>query len=169
MVLAGRNYWFNVADPGVSSTQGSGTPSNQPCVLANVVASPWVNIRTGYQWYCSPTSLTWTPGFNNPFLPFGTYFSSSASAATQPIAGPVIKLTGTTAATSFTFATNGAIGVNGAATANSNVGGEFCVIPTGAWPTTSGNNVGATTTGTAGVEECWVWNGTDAKWYPLAP
>jgi hypothetical protein len=169
MVLAGRAFWFYVTDPGAQSSQGITFPSNTPCVLANVVASPWVNIRTGAQWICNPTSLTWTAGFNNPFLPTGTYFNSSASTATQPIAGPVIKLTGTTAATSFTFTGNGAIGINGAATANSNVGGEFCVIPTGAWPTTAGNNIGATTTGVAGVEECWLWNGTDGKWYEINP
>ena len=168
MVLAGRNYWFNVADPGVPSTQGSGTPSNQPCVLANVVASPWLNIRTGYQWYCNPNTLVWTPGFNNPFLQTGDYFSSSAAAAATAILGPVVKITGATGITSFTFsATLGAIGLAPAAltTANS-LNGQFCTIG-GTWATSIGNNIGTVVTSTAGEKICWQYSGTDHVWYAL--
>ena len=167
MVLAGQPRWFYVQDPGgLGSPGGAGYISNVPCVLNNVVVSPWVNIRSGAQWYCNPTALVWTPGFNNPLLPQGASFSTVASAAgAQAIPGPVSKISGTNAITSFTFTGNGNIGLNGAATANTQVGAQFCVIPTGAFTTTATNNIGAATTAIAGVEQCWVWNGPDAKWY----
>ena len=166
LVLVGRPYWFYVADPG-----GEGLPpgfiSNAPCVLNNVVVSPWVNIRTAAQWICNPTSLTWQPGFNNPLLPTGASFATVASAAgAQAIPGPVSKISGTNAITSFTFAGNGAIGVNGIATANTEAGAEFCIIPTGAYTTTATNNIGAATTAVVGIMQCWIWNGPDGKWYP---
>jgi hypothetical protein len=165
MVLFGNPFYFYDFDPG--GTPGSpGYISNTPCVLNNVLVSPWVNIKSGAQWYCNPTALVWTPGFNNPLLPLGSSFSTVASAAgAQAIPGPVSKISGTNAITSFTFAGKGNIGLNGAATANNQVGGEFCVIPTGIFTTTATNNIGAATTAIVGVEQCWVWNGADGKWY----
>lgn len=167
MVLFGQPRFFYVQDPGgLGSPGGSGYISNVPCVLANVVVSPWVNIRSGAQWYCNPTSLVWTPGFNNPLLPLGASFSTVASAAgAQAIPGPVSKISGTNAITSFTFTGNGNIGLNGAATANTQVGGQFCIIPTGAYTTTATNNIGAATTAVVGQMQCWTWNGPDGKWY----
>jgi hypothetical protein len=166
MVLAGRPYWFYNFDPGSTPTVQS-LISNAPCVLNNVVVSPWVNIRSGAQWICNPTSLVWTPGFNNSGLSTGASFSTVASVAgVQPIPGPVSKISGTNAITSFTFAGNGAIGLNGAATANSSAGGQFCIIPTGIYTTVAGNNIGAATTAIVGVIQCWTWNGPDGKWYP---
>lgn len=169
MVLFGQPRYFYTQDPGgLGSPGGTGYISNVPCVLANVVVSPWVNIRSGAQWYCNPTTLTWQPGFNNPLLPMGSSFSTVASAAgAQAIPGPVSKISGTNAITSFTFAGNGVIGLNGAATVNSSGGAEFCIIPTGAFTTTATNNIGAATTAIVGVEQCWVWNGGDGKWYQL--
>jgi hypothetical protein len=96
----------------------------------------------------------------------GASFSTVASVAgAQPIPGPVSKISGTNAITSFTFTGNGAIGLNGAATVNSSNGAEFCIIPTGVFTTTATNNIGAATTSIVGVEQCWVWNGPDGKWY----
>jgi hypothetical protein len=168
MVLFGPPRFFYVIDPGATGTAASGgTISNVPCILNNVVVSPWVNVRTGMQWYCNPTSLVWTPGFNNIGLPTGASFSTVASVAgAQPIPGPVSKISGTNAITSFTFTGNGAIGLNGAATANTQTGGEFCIIPTGAYTTTATNNIGAATTAVVGIMQCWYWNGPDGKWYP---
>jgi hypothetical protein len=167
MVLAGQPRWFYVQDPGGLGTPGgAGSISNVPCVLNNVVVSPWVNIRTATQWYCSPTALVWTPGFNNAQLPIGPPAATVASVAgATNISFPVIKISGANAITSWTFTGNGAIGVNGLATANTQTGGQFCVIPTGAFTTTATNNIGAATTAIVGVEQCWVWNGPDGKWY----
>lgn len=166
MVLVGKPYWFYAFDPG-GSAAAQGYVSGVTCVLNNVLVSPWVNIRTGAQWYCNPTALIWTPGFNNPLLPSGASFSTVASAAgAQAIPGPVSKISGTNAITSFTFTGNGDVGLNGAATANTQAGGQFCIIPTGAYTTTATNNIGAATTAVVGIVQCWYWNGPDAKWYP---
>jgi hypothetical protein len=166
MVLFGPPRFFYKNDPGGIGGVGGGTVSNVPCILNNVVVSPWVNILTGAQWYCSPTALVWVPGFNNAQLNTGPAAATVASVAgATNISFPVIKISGTNAITSWTFTGNGAIGVNGAATANTQVGGQFCVIPTGIFTTTATNNIGAATTAIVGVEQCWVWNGPDGKWY----
>jgi hypothetical protein len=166
MVLVGKPIWFYAFDPGGSTTV-PGFVSNVTCVLNNVVVTPWVNIRSGAQWYCNPTSLVWTPGYNNPLLPTGASFSTVASVAGATNApAPVFKVSGANAITSWTFTGNGAIGVNGIATANTQSGASFCVIPTGAYTTTATNNIGAATTAVVGIMQCWYWNGPDAKWYP---
>ena len=167
MVLAGKPFWFYAFDPG-GTTAVPGYISNTTCVLNNVVVSPWVNVRSGAQWICNPTSLTWQPGFNNPLLPMGASFATVASAAALAVPGPVFKVSGTATITSFTFAGNGAIGLNGNATANTQAGGEFCIIPTGVFLTTAGNNIGSSEAGAVvGSMQCWIWNGPDGKWYRL--
>lgn len=169
MVLVGQPRWFYVQDPGaVGSPTSSGGPSGVPCILNNVVVTPWVNIRTGAQWYCNPGTLIWTPGFNNPLLATGDYFGSEAAAAATPILGPVTKVTGATGITSFTFSkTLGAVGLapSTSATANS-LSGQFCLIG-GTWATTIGNNIGTAVTSTAGVISCWTWSGQDHVWYAI--
>src|SRR5271163_4880422 len=170
MVLAGQPRFFYVQDPGGIGSQGpGGSPiSNVPCILNNVVVSPWLNVRTGAQWVCNPTSLVWTPGYNNPMLPTGASFATVASVAgATNVGGPVFKVSGTNAITSWTFTGGQNIGVNGNATANTQSGAEFCVIPTGIYTTTATNNIGAATTAIVGVEQCWIWNGPDAKWYQI--
>jgi hypothetical protein len=172
MVLAGPARFFYTTDPGGIGATGTvnAAVSNVPCVVANVVVSPWVNVRSGAQWYCNPNSLVWTPGFNNPQLRQGASFATTASVAgATNIAGPVTKISGTNAITSWTFTGNGAIGVAGsgtAATTNSQTS-EFCVIPTGLFTTTATNNIGAATTAIVGVMQCWEWNGPDGKWYQI--
>lgn len=174
MVLFGPGRFFYVQDPGALGPPGAtgSSLSNVPCILNNVVVTPWVNIRTGYQWYCNPNSLVWTPGFNNPMLPLGASFATTASVAgATNIAGPVTKISGTNAITSWTFTGNGAVGVAGsgtAATTNSQTS-QFCVIPTGLFTYTATNNIGAAGTAVVGVLQCWQWNGPDGKWYPTAP
>jgi hypothetical protein len=168
MVLAGHPNWFYVQDPGSLGVSGITAPSNEPCVLAAVVASPFVNIRTGAQWYCNPVSLVWTPGFNNPFLTTGQYGGTTASVAgATAIAFPVVKISGTNAITSFTFTGNGAIGLAGTATANVGSNGQFCIVPTGAFTTTATNNIGSAQTAVVGQEQCWQWSSTDGKWFVI--
>jgi hypothetical protein len=166
MVLAGSQRFFYTNDPG-GQNNATGSIANVPCVLANVVASPWVNIRTGYQWYCNANSLVWTPGFNNPMLPLGASQATVASAAgAVNVGGPVFKVSGALAITSWTFTGNQNIGVAGAATANSQTA-QFCIIPTGAFTTTATNNIGVAYAAVVGQESCWQWNGPDAKWYVI--
>lgn len=168
MVLAGQARFFYVMDPGSIATPGSSGSfvSNVPCILNNVVVSPWVNVRTGGQWYCNANSLVWTPGFNNPMLPLGASQSTVASVAgATNVGGPVFKVSGANAITSWTFTGNQNIGVAGAATVNSQTA-QFCIIPTGAYTTTATNNIGAATTAVVGIMQCWQWNGPDGKWYP---
>jgi hypothetical protein len=166
MVLAGHPNWFYVADPGGISVQGITAPSSAPCVLSNVVVSPWVNIRTGLQWVCNPTSgvLTWQAGFGNPYNLYDDSMAtvSSVAGATN-ISFPMITISGTNAITSFTFTGNGAIGVAGAATANQAIS-NFCVIPTGAFTTVVGNNIGSAQTAVVGQIMCWYWNGKNGTW-----
>lgn len=171
MVLFGQPRFFYSMDPGAVAGNGPGVSpiSNIPCILNNVVVSPWVNIRTGAQWYCNANSLVWTPGFNNPALPLGASQATVASVAgATNVGGPVFKISGTNAITSWTFTGNQNIGVAGAATANSQTA-QFCVIPTGLFTYTATNNIGAAGTAVVGVLQCWQWNGPDAKWYPTAP
>jgi hypothetical protein len=166
MVLFGPPRFFYVQDPGSSGIGGSASTSNVPCILNNVVVSPWVNIRNGTQWYCNAASLVWTPGFNNPALPLGASQATVASVAgATNVGGPVFKISGANAITSWTFTGNQNIGVAGAATVNSQTA-QFCVIPTGAYTTTATNNIGAATTAVVGIMQCWQWNGPDGKWYP---
>jgi len=166
MVLAGRAYWFNVSDPGVSSTpQGTNAPANSPCVLANVIASPWVNVRSGNQWVCNPNSLTWQAGFGSPYIAQNSAMATVASVAgATNVSFPTIKISGTNAITSWTFTGNGAIGVCGVATANSCMT-SFSVIPTGTWTTTATNNIGAVISAVVGQVQVWNWNAVDGKWY----
>lgn len=168
MVLFGPSRFFYVQDPGaVGSPTSTGGPSNVPCILANVVVSPWVNIRTGAQWYCNANSLVWTPGFNNPLLPLGASQATVASVAgATNVGGPVFKISGTNAITSWTFTGNQNIGIAGAATANSQTA-QFCVIPTGLFTTTATNNIGVAYTAVVGQMSCWQWNGPDGKWYVI--
>ena len=164
MVLAGAPRFFYNYDPGGTPTV-QGSFSNVPCVLAATLVSPWVNIRSGYQYYCNANSLTWTPGFNNPSLPLGASQAtvSSVAGATN-VGGPVFKVSGTNAITSWTFTGNQNIGLAGAATVNNQLG-QFCVIPTGAFTTTATNNIGTASTAVVGQMQCWQWNGPDGKWY----
>lgn len=168
MVLFGNARFFYVQDPGaVASPTSSGSLSNVPCILNNVVIQPWVNVRTGAQWYCNPNSLVWTPGFNNPQLRSGASNATVASVAgATNVGGPVFKISGTNAITSWTFTGNQNIGVAGAATANSQTA-EFCVIPTGLFTTTATNNIGVAYTAVVGQMSCWEWNGPDGKWYVI--
>lgn len=169
MVLFGNARFFYVQDPGGIGPPGAtgASSSNVPCILNNVVVSPWVDVRNGLQWYCNPNSLVWTPGFNNPMLRQGASFATTASVAgATNIAGPVTKISGVNTITSWTFTGNGAIGIAGNATVNSQTA-EFCVIPTGAFSTTATNNIGVAYTAVVGQMSCWQWNGPDGKWYVI--
>jgi hypothetical protein len=165
MVLFGPQRFFYTFDPGGTPTVQS-LISNVPCVLNNVIVSPWVNIRSGFQWVCNPSTLVWTPGFNTPGQNTGGSFATVASVAgTTQINGPVFKVSGANAITAWGLTTNAATSNVGLNTGASSSGGQFCIIPTGAFTTTATNNIGSASTAVVGQIQCWVWNGTDSKFY----
>jgi hypothetical protein len=158
MVLYGKQDWFYAYDPGsITSQGGAGVSGGGSCTVANQYAFPWLNVRTGAMWACSPTALTYVPWFNNPFSPlnsadFGTVASVAGATAVQ---GPFFRISGTNAITSFTLP----VGFN-----NSSVGsGTFCVYPTGAFTTTATNNIASATTAVVGKTLCFTWDASTSK------
>ena len=159
MVLYGRASWFYQYDPGTTLTQGggSGPSGGTACTVAGQYAFPWLNIRTGSMWACSPTTLSYVPWFNNPMtvdsaIDFGT---AASVAGAQPILGPLFRVSGTAAITSFTIP----VGLNATAVG----GGSFCIYPTAAFTTTATNNIAAASTAIAGKTLCFQWNAATAK------
>jgi hypothetical protein len=163
MVLAGNPYWFKVNDPGGSG--GFDGVGGESCVLANVVATPWVNVRTGAQWICSSLSLTWVPGFNNPLGSVGsagfTGAVASVAGATLP-SGPIFHVTGTNAITSWT------IPVGCSANTLATIGGcSFVTVPDAAFTWAGGGNIALTGTAVINLPIIWTWDPTNAKWVAL--
>ncbi len=135
VLVATAPNWFYSVDP-----VGS-------CVTASVYASPYLNVTNGAQWLCSAKTLSWVPGWGNPYgspaVLSGTATASVAGATA--VAGPLIEISGTNAITSFTMS----VGWNG---------NPFCVVPTGAYTTTATNNIAKASTGVSKVQQCWVWD-----------
>jgi hypothetical protein len=156
MVLYGKAAWFYNTDPG-ASPQFQGVSGGTACTVAGQFAFPWVNVRTGGMWACSPTTLTYVPWFSNPFSPlasadFGTVASVAGATA---VAGPFFRISGTNAITSFTLP----VGFNNTATG----AGSFCVYPTAAFTTTATNNIASATTAVVGKTLCFTWNASTSK------
>lgn len=161
MVLYGKAAWFYTVDPGVTFSQGGfGTPGGGVCTVASQFAFPWLNVRNGEMWACSPTSLTYVPWFGNPNNPTQSVDFGTAAAATgaQAILGPLFRLSGTNAITSFTIP----VGLNATAVG----GGQFCIIPTAAFTATATNNIAAASTAVAGKTLCYTWDASTAKFNP---
>jgi hypothetical protein len=144
VVYAGRPTWFYPNDPAPG-----------PCVLANVIATPWINVRTGNHWQCSGTLLVWVPGFGNPGnsgIPVNISTTVTAATAT-PISGPLFKLTGSTTITSFTIPVGG-------------VGYGFCMIPDSTNTVSTGNNIALGSTLVVNKTECYTWDAGASKYVP---
>lgn len=158
MVLVGKPIWFYVNDPGGSPTSGTGV-AGAACLAANVVVSPWLNIRTGAQWLCSSVTNTWVPGWNNASVEnVSTATVASAAGAITP-SGPFFSISGTAAITGF----NIPVGFNGTGVG----GGCFTAVPTGIWTWTAAGNIAvAGTTTAAQVTVTFCWNAATSKWQP---
>src|SRR6266550_214365 len=159
MVLFGPPRFFYVNDPGGITTAGTGV-SGVACTAANVIVSPWLNIRTGAQWLCSTITGTWVPGWNNAG---GDFFGQTATVASAASAvtpsGPYFQISGTAAITGF----NIPLGFNGTAVG----GGCFTVNPTGIFTWTAAGNIAiAGTTTQALVLVTFCWNASTSKWIP---
>lgn len=148
MVLAGRPSWFVAFDP-------SGT-----CVLANVVATPIVNYKTGNQTLCSSVTLTYVPGFINQNAPGLTAVTAAVASAAGAIipSGPLFHVTGALAVTGFTVP----VGCN----ATVRGGCSFTIIPDGAFTWTTAGNIAVAGTAVVNRAITFVWDATNSKFVP---
>lgn len=157
MVLA------SIVTPQFGGFQGSGglqvtdPPYNGNCTAAGTNQTPWVNVLTGAQWLCSTITNTWVPGWNNPLAPGSAKVTAAQAsvAGACTISGPLFHMTGALACTSFTIPT----GFNATATG----GGQFCVIPDGAFTTTATNNIAKASTAVVNQTLCFTWDATNSK------
>lgn len=135
VLVATAPNWFYSTDP-------TGT-----CTAASVYASPYVNIVNGNQWLCSSKTGGWVPGWGN-FTATPQVLSATATASVggaTAIAGPLVEISGTNAITSFTFS----VGWNGHG---------FCTLPTAAFTTVAGNNIGEASTADANQALCFTYD-----------
>jgi hypothetical protein len=130
-----------------STTVNNGTQTDQ--------FTPWVNVNNGNQWLCSSVTSSWVPGWGNSYLDGSLAPTATVASTAGQItpSGPLFIISGTAAITGF----NLPIGFNG---------GRFCVIPTGAFTTTTANNIAIASTAVVGQLDCWTYDISTAKWYP---
>ena len=147
MVLAGPpNAFISGPDPSGTCTNGSGI----------FLYSPVVNVKTGNQWLCSTVTGKIVPGFSNMAdVPQVTTAVASAAGKITP-SGPLFHITGALAITGF----NIPVGFDPTG------GGGFCVMPDGAFTTTTANNIAIASTGVVSKVLCWTYDGNTAKFYP---
>lgn len=134
--------------------QGSDPPLGA-CTLAQVIVTPWINVKTGDQWLCGNAGF-WVPGWNNDKRPYSpTATVASVAGSTLP-SGPLFHMTGTNAITGFTLPVGFSYG-------------QFCAIPdSGIWTWTAAGNIATAGTVTAanGVPVCFTWDQNLQKWFP---
>lgn len=133
---------------------------NGTCLGTGTNQTPWVNVLTGNQWLCSSVTGTWVPGFNNFYAPEQartTVAVASAAGLVTP-SGPLFHITGALAITGFNIPT----GFNATAAG----GGSFCIIPDGAFTTTTATNIALASTGVVNKLLCYQWDNTNSKFVP---
>jgi hypothetical protein len=152
-VLAGPANAFNEYDP------------TGACTAANTQYTPYINLKTGNQWLCSPISNSWVPGFFNIDGYAGvTAAVASVAGATNP-SGPLFHVTGTNAITAWGSSTS--VGLfGGAGSATSTVGAPFCVIPDAIFTTTATNNIALASTAVVNKILCFTFDQTNKKYVP---
>lgn len=161
MVLSGPAIAFYTYDPGGTPGSVGGSTGGDNCTTANVLVTPWLNVRTGAQWLCSTITSTWVPGFGNAANPGSSVVTTAVASATTIVpTGTLFHLTGTTPVTTITTP----LGCNATA-----VGGcQFVVIAdtgTSSMFGTGGNLlIGAAITTLTGNEYVFVWDATNSKW-----
>ncbi len=141
MVLSGPPANFFDTDP-----TGS-------CTASQTVATPYVNVQTGLQWLCSSITGGWTVGWQNPTLPPRVTTAVASVAGQVTPSGPLFHITGTAAIIGFNIPVGFAYG-------------SFCVIPDGAFTTTTANNIAAASTAVLNVLDCWTWDDKNSKFVP---
>lgn len=149
MVLVGPPNAFLGANPsgacGTTSVNGA---------VGQQIANLSVNLGTGAEWICSTVTGTWVPGWNNPAQDVAAASQAVASAAglVTP-SGPLFHITGALAITGF----NLPLGFNG---------GNFTVIPDGAFTTTNANNIAIASTGVVSKALSYQYDFASTKFYP---
>lgn len=138
VLVATLPTWFYTTDP-----QGS-------CTTASTFVTPYVNITNGTQWLCSTITLTWVPGFGNQASSAAATTAVASAAGLVTPSGPLFHITGTAAITGF----NIPLGYNG---------GQFCIIPDGAFTTTTANNIALASTGVASKLLCYGYDKAASK------
>ena len=123
------------------------------CTAASTLYTPWINTTTGEQWLCSTVTLSWVPGFGALTNTTGPTATVASAAGLIIPSGPLFIVSGTAAITGFTQP----IGYAGA---------PFCIIPTGAFTTTTANNIAIASTGVVGKTLCYTYNVNTNKFYP---
>jgi hypothetical protein len=162
LVIFGRPTWFaytqqsagNVASGRYDTTDPAGS-----CVLANQPAQVYINVYDGLVWQCSnaATPNRWVPYFGNPGTP-GTPIAisptvASAAGVITP-SGVLFHVSGTMAITGFTLP----FGYHG---------GNFCVIPDGAFTWTTAGNIALAGTAVVNKTLCFSYDASAAK--PFTP
>ena len=138
------NGFFEYDPNGDTSVTGAypGTPGNLP----------WINVTNGNQWLRGINGQ-WVPGWNNPSSISGvTAAVASAAGAILP-SGRLFHVTGTAAVTGFTIPTGMA-------------GGEFTIIPDGAFTWTTAGNIGLAGTAVVSRALTFRWESALLKFFP---
>lgn len=125
------------------------------CTATQQLVTPWINTNNGNQWLCSTVTGTWVPSWQNQYLGSAEGSTATVASAAGQItpSGPFFSISGTAAITGFLIP----VGFTN---------GHFCVVPTGAFTTTTANNIAVASTAVAGVVDCWYWNASTSKWQP---
>lgn len=138
VLVATSPNWFASSDP-----MGS-------CTTATTFATPYLNTVTGNQWLCSTITLTWVPGFGNYNAPVAATAAVASAAGLVTPSGPLMHFTGALAITGF----NIPVGYNG---------GPICIVPDGAFTTTTANNIALASTGVVSKALCYQYEKAAAK------
>jgi hypothetical protein len=161
-----------VATPQFGGNSGSGgfqqtdPPVNGLCYSASSpifgppLVQQWLNVLTGAQWVCSTITNTWVPSWNNALAAQSAESTTTVASAAGLItpSGPLFEVSGTSAITGF----NIPVGFNATAYG----GGSFCINPTGAFTTTTANNIAKASTAVVGQLLCYKWDATNQKFIP---
>lgn len=145
-VLVGPPQAFIGFDPSGACTAGSGL----------FQYTPVVNINNGNEWLCSSVLNKVVPGWNNQSTePNVTAAIASGGTQITP-SGPLFHVTGSAAITGFILP----VGFD------PKEGQTLCIIPDGAFTTTTANNIAVISTAVVGRVLCWAYDPNTAKFYP---
>jgi hypothetical protein len=123
------------------------------CTAADTLYTPWINTVTGEQWLCSTVTLSWVPGFASQVTTVGPTATVASTAGLITPSGPLFTVSGTAAITGFTQP----IGYQG---------GNFCIIPSGIFTTTTANNIALASTAVVNRQLCYTYNVNTNKFIP---
>src|ERR1700722_414863 len=125
------------------------------CLQASVTSLPYIEIVTGTQWLCSTVTNTWGPGWANPgnsSTPQAPSAAVASAAGQVTPTGPLFHITGTAAITGFLIP----VGFSS---------GSFVVIPDGAFPWTTANNIATAGTAVASLAITFTYDPVAKKFY----